>query len=96
VKVGSITHKGLRKLFLGEGSKGVPASAAQKLEDMLGFLQDMPGIEALRTVPYWKAHELTGNRKGTWSLSVTKNWRLTFKVDQAKQELRDLNLEDYH
>ncbi len=32
--------------------------------------------------------------KGTWSLHVTRNWRLTFRVED--DEIIDLNLEDYH
>jgi proteic killer suppression protein len=44
--------------------------------------------------PTWKAHILTGDRKGTWSLSVTRNWRLTFGI--GDDEIIDLNLEDYH
>jgi plasmid maintenance system killer protein len=44
----------------------------------------------------WKAHMLTGDRKGTWSLSVTRNRRLTFRVDDAEREICDVNLEDYH
>ena len=35
-----------------------------------------------------------GDRKGTWSLSVTRNWRLTFGI--GDDEIIDLNLEDYH
>ena len=50
----------------------------------------------LRTVPSWKAHQLTGDRKGTWSLSVTRNRRLTFRIDNAEREIYDVNLEDYH
>jgi proteic killer suppression protein len=38
----------------------------------------------------------TGDRKGTWSLSVTKNWRLTFRIDQIEIEIIDLDYEDYH
>jgi proteic killer suppression protein len=41
-------------------------------------------------------HTLTGDRKGTWSLSVTRNRRLTFRIDTAENEICDLNLEDYH
>jgi toxin HigB-1 len=52
--------------------------------------------DELRTLPVWNAHKLTGDRKGTWSLHVTRNWRLTFAVDMAEREIRDLNLEDYH
>jgi plasmid maintenance system killer protein len=36
------------------------------------------------------------DRKGTWSLSVTRNRRLTFRVDIAEREIYDVNLEDYH
>ena len=50
--------------------------------------------EELRHLPLWKAHILTGDRKGTWSLTVTRNWRLTFRI--ADREIIELNLEDYH
>ena len=30
------------------------------------------------------------------SLSVTRNRRLTFRIDTAERELFDLDLEDYH
>jgi len=43
-----------------------------------------------------RVHSLTGDRKGTWSLSVTRNRRLTFRIDIAEREIYDLNLEDYH
>ena len=33
-------------------------------------------------------------RAGTWSLSVSGNWRITFEVDN--DEIRNLDLEDYH
>ena len=47
-------------------------------------------------MPTWKAHQLTGDRKGRWSLFVTKNWRITFRIDQAEIEILDLDYEDYH
>jgi proteic killer suppression protein len=50
----------------------------------------------LGTIPVWKAHRLTGDRKGVWSLHVTKNWRLTFWIDRPTGEVRDVDLEDYH
>jgi proteic killer suppression protein len=37
---------------------------------------------------------LTGERKGVWSLSVTRNWRLTFRI--IEQEIADVDYEDYH
>ncbi len=42
----------------------------------------------------WRIHQLTGNRAGTWSISASGNWRITFRIDNG--EIVDLNLEDYH
>ena len=72
----------------------MPPAAVDKLRKMLAFLQDMATVEELRTLPVWKAHRLTGDRKGTWALHVTANWRLTFRVQD--DELIEVNLEDYH
>jgi len=52
--------------------------------------------EELRTLPVWKPHQLTGERKGTWSLHVTENWRITFAIDQQEIDIIDLDYEDYH
>jgi proteic killer suppression protein len=50
----------------------------------------------LRALAGWKVHTLTGDRKGTWSLSVTRNRRLTFRIGAAEHGIRDVDLEDYH
>jgi proteic killer suppression protein len=63
---------------------------------MFAFLDDLNDPEELRALTAWKVHILTGDRKGVWSLSVTRNRRLTFRVDSAEREIRDVNLEDYH
>ena len=75
---------------------GVSPDMADKLRKMLAFLDDMQDPEELRALPAWKVHTLTGDRKGTWSLSVTRIRRLTFRIDTAEREIVDLNLEDYH
>ena len=96
MKIRNFTHKGLKKLYAEDSAKGVLPDSADKLRKMLAFLDDMQDPEELRTLPTWKAHMLTGDRKGTWSLSVTRNRRLTFRIDTAELEICDLNLEDYH
>ena len=87
-------HKGLKKLYLEDSPKGLPADAAEKLRAMLTFLQDMKDPEKLRAFPLWKAHQLGGDRRGTWSLHVTRNWRLTFQIKDG--EIWDVDYEDYH
>ena len=62
---------------------------------MFAFPDAMQKAEELRALTVWKVHTLTLDRKGTWSLSVTRKRRLTFTID-AKREICDLNLEDYH
>jgi toxin HigB-1 len=96
MKIRNIVHKALKKLFAQGDAKGVPANAVSKLKNMLGFLQDMETLEELEALPMWKVHQMEGDRKGTWSLSVTRNWRLTFRYDPEENEIYDLNFEDYH
>ena len=94
MRVRSIAHKGLRRLYEDNSSKGLSADTVDKLRKMLAFLDAMQDPEQLRTLPTWKAHMLTGDRKGTWSLHVTRNWRLTFRIED--DEIIDIDLEDYH
>lgn len=96
MRIANVIHKGLRRLVINDDERGLDQAVVPKLRRMIGFLQDMESEEEIRTIPSWKAHLLTGDRKGTWSLFVTKNWRLTFKIDQDEIEIIDLNYEDYH
>ncbi len=96
MKIRNFLHKGLKRLYEDDSAKGVPAAAADKLRKQLAFLEAMRDAEELRTLPLWGAHQLTADRSGTWSLSVTRNWRLTLWVDEDEPQVCDVNLEDYH
>jgi len=96
MKIRNFIHKGLKRLYEEDSAKGVPAESAGKLRKMLAFLDGMDDEEELYLLPTWKAHKLTGDRKGTWSLSVTANLRMTFLIDLVEQEITVLDLEDYH
>lgn len=96
MKIRSFAHKGLKRLYSEDRLKGVPPDSVDKLRKMLAFLDDMRDPEELRSLTAWKAHTLAGDRKGVWSLSVTRNRRLTFHIDAAEREICDINLEDYH
>ena len=95
MEIRSFTHKGLRRLYEDGSAKGVPAETVDKLRKMFAFLDTMQEAEELRALTIWKVHTLTGDRKGTWSLSVTRNRRLTFTIND-ESEICGLNLEDYH
>lgn len=94
MKVCSFSHKPLKRFYQEGSAKSLPADAVEKLRAMFAVLDRMKDVEELKVWPLWKVHTLTGNRKGTWSLHVTRNWRLTFRVEA--DEIHDLNLEDYH
>ena len=80
-------------MYEDNSSKGLSADTVDKLRKMLAFLDAMQDPEQLRALPTWKAHLLTGDRKGTWSLHVTRNRRLTFRIDD--DEIVEINLEDH-
>ena len=96
MRIRNFSHKGLKKLYEDDSVKAVPPDTVGKLRKMLAFLDDMEDPDELHALPAWKEHTLTGDRKGTWSLSVTRNRRLTFRIDTAEHEICDVNLEDYH
>jgi proteic killer suppression protein len=105
MKIRNFIHKGLKRLYADDAAKGVPPDTVDKLRKMPAFLDNMDDPEELRALPSWKVHTLTGDRKGTWSLSVTANRRLTFcnrqfRARDLQREFRGLPLksegEDIH
>ena len=96
MKIGTVIHRGLRRFIENDDSSGLQPVVVPKIRKIVSFLQDMEDESELRTVPSWKAHQLTGDRRGTWSLAVTRNGRLTFQIDRAEIEIIDLDYEDTH
>ena len=96
MKIRTVRHKGLRRFLEKDDRRGLPAQYSGKIIKMLAFLQDMQTAEELNDVPIWKAHQLTGDRAGVWSLHVSRNWRLTFQIDGQHIEIIELDYEDYH
>ena len=76
-------------------AKGLPSKVVERLRNMLAYLSAIDAIEELKVPPNYGAHVLTGDRAGTWSLVLTKNWRMTFRLGEAGT-VEDLDLEDYH
>lgn len=66
-----------------------------RLRKMLVFINAAGSLQELGIPSNYSLHELTGDRKGTWSMIVTKNWRLTFKLNEDGA-LINMELEDYH
>jgi proteic killer suppression protein len=95
MQIESIGHKALRRFAETGVSKGLPAGSVERLRNMLAYLAAIEMEDELRAPPNFGAHRLTGDRKGEWALTVTRNWRMTFRISAAGA-IEDMDLEDYH
>lgn len=86
-------HKGLRQLFEVGRSRAVAADLQRRLIRQLDFLNRAVSPADIN-LPGFRLHELKGERKGTWSVTVSGNWRLTFTFSEG--DAFDVDLEDYH
>ncbi len=89
----SFAHKGLDLFYKTGKIKGIQANHAKKLRMQLAALDSAQNIDDLN-IPGYRLHSLKGDRNNLWSITVNKNWRLTFKF--AEGNVYVLNYEDYH
>lgn len=93
MEIESVRHRRLRKFLETGVAKGV--IEPERLMDMIAFIDAAELFDELALPPNFGFHPLTGDRKGTFAMTVTRNWRLTFtKVDEST--IGELDLEDYH
>ena len=91
--IASFRHDGLQRFFKTGSKAGIRPDHAERLRLILGRLSaaatpkdmDLPGL---------KLHQLKGAMKDRWSVSVSGNWRITFKFVGKEASLVDY--EDYH
>ncbi len=86
-------NKALGKLFKEGNSKGIPKELEKRIRVRLEVIDSATVIDDLK-IPGYDLHELKGDRKETWSIKVSGNWRITFKF--RDNNAYDLDLEDYH
>ncbi len=72
---------------------GIQPQHETRLRRILALLEPTETIEDM-DLPGLKLHELKGNRKGTYAVNVSGNWRVTFKIIDG--DVIDVNYEDYH
>jgi proteic killer suppression protein len=89
----TIKHRGLKHLYEYGDRSSIGANMRDRIERILSVLDQAETLEDL-DIPGYRLHPLTGDRKGTWSIRVTGNWRITFVY--ADGDVFDLDLEDYH
>ncbi|MGE6608882.1 type II toxin-antitoxin system RelE/ParE family toxin [Halomonas sp. NPDC076908] len=89
----SFVHKGLERFYRSGKTSGVQAKHAKRLRLILTNLDQAESPDDMG-LPGLRLHELKGNRKGIWSVSVSGNWRVTFRFTGKDAEI--VNYEDYH
>ena len=87
-------HKGLKQFFMNDDKRLLRKPMLPRISRILDRL-DASEAASDMDIPGWKLHPLKGERKGTWSVWVTGNWRITFKFDTENHAI-DVDLEDYH
>jgi len=95
MQIESIRHKALRRFAETGSIKSLPSGSVERLRRMLAYIDAIESADELKAPPNYGAHQLTGDRKGEWSLTVTKNWRMTFRINGVGA-IEDMDLEDYH
>ena len=95
MEIESVSDKRLQRFIETGNGRGLDARLVERLRKMVAFLVDAENEAELTTPPNFGAHQLSGPLAGVWSLTVTRNWRMTFRVNEDGA-IVGLKLEDYH
>ena len=88
----SFRSKALEQLFNGK-PKLIEAVLRRKVARILFALSAATDVQVLN-LPGYRLHELSGDEAGAWSVTVNKNWRITFRFENGNAH--DVNFVDYH
>jgi toxin HigB-1 len=91
--VRTFRHKGLKRLLESDDSGGVRADQVRRIRDVLAHLDEARHPSDL-ALPGYRLHPLRGERKGHWSVTVSGNWRISFRFEDG--DAFDVDLMDYH
>lgn len=94
MEIRSVEHRGLERLITNDESRELRRDLVARKSRILTALVLAPDAKSILGPPGWRIHQLTGDRAETWSINVSGNWRITFKVEDGA--IAHLNLEDYH
>jgi proteic killer suppression protein len=94
MRIRSVRHKGLKGFVEDDDDRGLRRDLVGRARNILAVLISAADMDGVQGPPGWRVHRLTGDRDGTWSISVSGNWRITFDIVDG--EISNLDLEDYH
>jgi proteic killer suppression protein len=94
MRVKSIRYRGLKRLVEHDEDREIRRDLVRRVRSVLTVLIAAADMDGVHGPPGWRIHQLSGDRAGTWSISVSGNWRITFEIED--NTIVNLNLEDYH
>ena len=86
-------HRGLKRLYERGDMSQVRADQAQRIALALADLDDASKPSDLN-LPGYRLHPLKGDLKEFWSISISANWRISFRFKEG--DAYDVDLVDYH
>lgn len=86
-------HRGLARFFKSGSTAGIQVNHAKRLRLILGRLNAASEVRDM-DLPGLRLHQLSGSRSDIWSVTVSGNWRVTFRFEDGDAEV--VNYEDYH
>jgi proteic killer suppression protein len=89
----TIRHKGLKRLHEDNDTRGVMAEHAVKLRDILARLDAALAVADM-DLPGFQLHQLKGELKAYWAVTVRANWRVIFRFEHG--HAYDVDYVDYH
>jgi proteic killer suppression protein len=89
----SFRHRGLKALYDGRTTRRVASEHVERLRDILAVLDHSRGPDDMN-VPGFRLHRLKGRLKGHYAVSVSGNWRVTFRFREGHAV--DVDYLDYH
>jgi proteic killer suppression protein len=89
----SIRHRGVKRLYERGDASRIDPRLRDRVRRILTALQSAtaPGDMDL---PGYMLHPLTGDLRGFWSVRVSGNWRVIFRIEDGHAQ--DVDLIDYH
>ena len=86
-------HKGLERFYKTGKTSGIQLAHAKRIRLILTNLDQAESPNDM-DLPGLRLHQLKGKRKDIWSVTVSGNWRITFRLIDLNVEI--VNYEDYH
>ena len=89
----SFRHKGLERYYRSGNTSGIQPAHARKIPRILARLNSATTPDDM-DLPGLNLHALTGDLRGHYSVKVSANWRITFRLENGNAEIVDY--QDYH